>query len=94
MCRCSLVLVALVHEIERRESKKTTFQSCYSNFSSNHQSLLIMLLLLFELFLAVVLSNIIHTVLIILYVKAQPFDLELDAEEIDGAVNAIAFNTF
>ena len=53
-----------------------------------------MLLLLFELFLAIVLSNIIHTVLIILYVKAQPFDLELDAEQIDGAVNAVAFNTF
>ena len=57
-------------------------------------SIVVMLLLLFELFLAIVLSNIIHTVLIILYVKAQPFDLELDAEQIDGAVNAVAFNTF
>ena len=53
-----------------------------------------MFLLLFELFLAIVLSNIIHTVLVIIYVKAQPFDLELDAEEINGAVTIVAFNTF
>ena len=53
-----------------------------------------MFLLLFELFLTIVLSNIIHTLLVIAYVKAQPFDLELEEEEIGDAVNVITFNTF
>ena len=57
-------------------------------------SIVVMLLLLFELFLAIVLSSIFHAVFIILFVYALPFGFELDTEELGKAVNVIAFNNF